>query len=68
MSKSYAAGKPIASLDEMMAALDETAFVFVSGKLVHRGWAISWHINYARNLIRAGLVQWANRKEEEAKP
>ena len=67
MSNRYDAGKFIASLDEMMAALDETAFIFVSGKLVHRGWVTSWHINYARNLIKAGLVQRANRKEE-AKP
>jgi len=67
MSNRYDAGKFIASLDEMMAALDETAFIFVSGKLVHRGWAISLHIDYARNLINAGLVQRANRKEE-AKP
>jgi len=41
--------------------------VWCARQVQHRGWVTSWHINYARNLINAGLVQRANRKEE-AKP
>ncbi len=60
----WKAGLPVDDVEEAVAALNETGGLIVRGKFYAIGWAYSWPLWHIYREIKAGVVFWAERKED----
>lgn len=56
-NRKYRKGEKITSLDEMA----KQEFIYFFDKITHRGWFMSWQTRHALNLIKRGVIYYAEK-------
>ena len=58
--RKYRQGKQITSLDELV----KQDFVYMNGKITHRGWVQGWQVGYVMRCIKNGWLYYAVKVSE----
>lgn len=59
--RKYRIGEPIRTVEELL----EQELIYFNGKVVHRGWFLSWQLGFTTAQIKGGMLFKAVRKENE---
>lgn len=59
--RKYRPSEKIASLDE----LEKQEFIYCNGKIMNKGWFMSWPFRLASNYIKRGSLRYAVKNEVE---
>lgn len=63
--RKYRHGKKITTINELIACMDKTNYVYWRHKILHRGFVCSWQLQMILNSLRAGVFYEAVIKGEE---
>lgn len=61
MANKYQPGTPIKGLDELV----EQQFIYCHGKLIHKGWFLSWQLRMTLRAIQKGDLKTAIKVNDE---